>query len=154
MKHRSRFLTLLLGLVSATAVAGPSADFIERGQLAPCPSSPNCVSSLATDDGHRIAPLAVPGDASTQMAALLAVVRDMPRTEIQAQTENYLWVVFSSRLMRFRDDVEFLLGPGDGVQVRSASRLGYSDLGVNRARVETIRAKLSQGARVSVRASE
>lgn len=154
MKHRSRFLTLLLGLVSATAVAGPSADFIERGQLAPCPSSPNCVSSLATDDGHRVAPLAIPGDASTQMAALLAVVRDMPRTEIQVQTGNYLWVVFASRLLRFRDDVEFLLGPGDGVQVRSASRLGYSDLGVNRARVETIRAKLSQGARVSVRASE
>ena len=143
MTHRSRFITLLLGLVSAAACAGPSADFIERGQLAPCPSSPNCVSSLATDEGHRIAPLAIPGDAAAQMAALLAVVGDMPRTEIQAQTDNYLWVVFTSRLLRFRDDVEFLLGPGDAVQVRSASRLGYSDLGVNRQRVETIRAKLT-----------
>ncbi|MGE0252858.1 MAG: DUF1499 domain-containing protein [Dongiaceae bacterium] len=143
MTHRSRFITLLLGLVSAAACAGPSADFIERGQLAPCPSSPNCVSSLATDDGHRIAPLAIPGDAAAQMAALLAVVGDMPRTEIQVQTDNYLWVVFTSRLLRFRDDVEFLLGPGGAVQVRSASRLGYSDLGVNRARVETIRARLA-----------
>ena len=146
MPNRSRFLTLVFGFVSATAVAGPSADFIERGQLAPCPSSPNCVSSLATDDGHRVAPLAIPGDASTQMAVLLAVVRDMPRTEIQVQTDNYLWVVFASRLLRFRDDVEFLLGPGDGVQVRSASRLGYSDLGVNRERVEMIRARLTAAA--------
>jgi uncharacterized protein (DUF1499 family) len=146
MPHRSRFLTLLFGLVSAAAVAGPSADFIERGQLAPCPSFPNCVSSQATDDGHRIAPLAIQGDASVQMAALLAVVRDMPRTEIQVQTDNYLWVVFASRLLRFCDDVEFLLGPGDGVQVRSASRMGYSDLGVNRERVETIRARLTTAA--------
>jgi uncharacterized protein (DUF1499 family) len=143
MTDRSRFITLLLGLVSAAAVAGPSADFIATGQLAPCPSSPNCVSSLATDDGHRIAPLAIPGDASAQMDALLAVVRNLPRTEIKAQTDGYLWVVFTSRLLRFRDDVEFLLGPGDAVQVRSASRLGYSDLGVNRARVEMIRAKLT-----------
>lgn len=146
MTHRSRFITLLLGLVSAAACAGPSVDFIERGQLAPCPSSPNCVSSLATDESHRIAPLAIPGDAAAQMAALLAVVGDMPRTEIQAQTDNYLWVVFPSRLLRFRDDVEFLLGPGGAVQVRSASRLGYSDLGVNRKRVETIRARLSAAA--------
>lgn len=129
--------------VTAPAAAGPSADFIEHGQLAPCPSSPNCVSSLATDDGHRVAPLAIPGDAAAQMAALLAVVGDMPRTEIQAQADNYLWVVFTSRLLRFRDDVEFLLGPGGAVQVRSASRLGYSDLGVNRKRVETIRARLT-----------
>jgi uncharacterized protein (DUF1499 family) len=146
MTHRSRFITLLLGLVSAAACAGPSADFIERGQLAPCPSSPNCVSSLATDDGRRIAPLAIPGDTATQIARLLAVVGDMPRTEIQAQADNYLWVVFTSRLLRFRDDVEFLLGPGDAVQVRSASRLGYSDLGVNRKRVETIRARLTAAA--------
>ncbi len=146
MTHRSRFITLLLGLVSAAACARPSADFIARGQLAPCPSSPNCVSSLASDEGHRIAPLAIPGDAAAQMAALLAVVGDMPRTEIQAQTDNYLWVVFTSRLLRFRDDVEFLLGPGDAVQVRSASRLGYSDLGVNRKRVETIRARLAAAA--------
>ncbi len=146
MTHRSRFITLLLGLVSAAACARPSADFIARGQLAPCPSSPNCVSSLASDEGHRIAPLVIPGDAATQMAALLAVVGDMPRTEIQAQTDNYLWVVFTSRLLRFRDDVEFLLGPGGAVQVRSASRLGYSDLGVNRARVETIRARLTAAA--------
>jgi uncharacterized protein (DUF1499 family) len=55
-------------------------------------------------------------------------------------------VVFTSRLLRFRDDVEFLLGPGDAVQVRSASRLGYSDLGVNRKRVETIRARLTAAA--------
>lgn len=129
--------------VTAPAAAGPSADFIEHGQLAPCPSSPNCVSSLATDDGHRVAPLVIPGDAAAQMAALLAVVGDMPRTEIQAQADNYLWVVFTSRLLRFRDDVEFLLGPGGAVQVRSASRLGYSDLGVNRKRVETIRARLT-----------
>ena len=143
MTHRSRFLTLLLGLVSAAAVAGPSADFIATGRLAPCPSSPNCVSSLATDDGHRIASLAISGDAAAQMAALLAVVHDLPRTEIKAQTDHYLWVVFTSRLLRFRDDVEFLCGTDGAVQVRSASRLGYSDLGVNRARVEMIRAKLT-----------
>jgi len=146
MPHRARLLTLLLGLVSAPVVAGPSADFIGTGRLAPCPSSPNCVSSQATDDGHRIASLAIAGDAGAQMAALVAVVRDLPRTEIKAQTDGYLWVVFTSRLLRFRDDVEFLLGPGDAVQVRSASRLGYSDLGVNRARVETIRAKLTTAA--------
>lgn len=143
MTRYSRLTALLLSLVSLTAVAaGPSAATIDSGQLAPCPSSPNCVSSQATDNDHRIQPLAIPGDAAQQMAALRAVVNGMPRTEISGQTDRYLWVVFTSRLMRFRDDVEFLIGADGTVQVRSASRLGHSDLGVNRERVEAIRAKL------------
>ena len=110
------------------------------GRLLPCPSSPNCVSSQATDEEHRVAPLAYAGSVDDAMNRLTAIIRSLPRTAVITDTGTYLHVEFTSALFRFVDDVEFLADSSAGViHVRSASRLGTSDLGVNRKRVEEIR---------------
>lgn len=114
------------------------------GKLSPCPSTPNCVCSChASDAEHEIAPLTYRGSKSEAMAALKQVVEAMERAEIITQSDDYLYAEFTSKLMGFVDDVEFYLEPaGSTIQVRSASRLGQSDLGVNRKRVELIRQAL------------
>ena len=122
------------------------------GRLAPCASTPNCVSSQADpkDGGHYIAPLVFTGPAPAAWWALLAVLRGGPRVLIVAEKTAYLHAEFTSRLMGYVDDVEFLLDEKASlIQVRSASRLGSSDFGVNRKRVDAIRAAL--GARLGDR---
>lgn len=113
----------------------------EDGRLRPCPSSPNCVSSLSDEDeAHRLEPLR--GTLDDVRNAL----QRMERVEIITDNETYLHAEFTSRLMGFVDDVEFSFAAEEGVvHVRSASRLGYSDMGVNRKRVEAIRALLGGG---------
>jgi uncharacterized protein (DUF1499 family) len=107
------------------------------GKLTPCPSSPNCVCSQASD-AHAIAPLEFSGDAEAALRKLRGVIESMPRTQIVEAKPGYLYAEFTSSFMGFVDDVEFFVG-GSVIHVRSASRLGYSDLGVNRKRVEAIR---------------
>lgn len=121
----------------------PSNIGIKEGHLALCPASPNCVVSQGESDAeHAIAPLSYTGSATEAMAKLRQVVEAQPDSEIIEQTEDYLYAEFTSRLMGFVDDVEFYLNPTESgtIHVRSASRLGQSDLGVNRKRIETIRA--------------
>ena len=116
-------------------------------RLKPCPESPNCVCSHTPSSRrqHAIAPLTITGDVDTAMARLARVVSSLPRSRVHKQEEGYLWVVCTTALLRFRDDVEFELDRDAAViHVRSASRLGYSDLGVNRRRVETIRERFEQ----------
>ncbi len=119
---------------------------LNDGQLAPCPSTPNCVSSTATDSPHTIAPLTYPEDFPGDIIATLATtIEAQPRSAILTQTDTYLRAEFTSRWMGFVDDVEFYADPETPgkLQVRSASRLGESDLGVNRNRVETLRTALT-----------
>jgi uncharacterized protein (DUF1499 family) len=116
------------------------------GRLAPCPSSPNCVSSQAADDGHRIDPLPYTGTAADAMARLAAIVRSLPRAVIITEEQGYLYAEFTSAFFRFKDDGEFLADDAAKViHVRSASRLGHSDLGVNRKRIEMIRDQWEKG---------
>jgi uncharacterized protein (DUF1499 family) len=115
---------------------------VANGLLAPCPSSPNCVSSQSRDPEHAVAALHYTSSPSEAMAKLKQIVLAMPRTRIVTETPAYLHVEFTSAIMRFVDDVEFSLDePARAIHVRSASRLGKSDLGVNRKRVEEIRAR-------------
>jgi len=110
------------------------------GMLAPCPASPNCVSSQAPDEEHRVSPLPYAGPVGEAMARLQGIVRSLPRTAVVTRTESYLHAEFTSALFRFVDDVEFLADDiAKVIHVRSASRLGKSDLGVNRKRIEEIR---------------
>jgi len=110
------------------------------GKLAPCPSSPNCVSSQSPDDAHRIAPLTYSGRAADAMKKLTAIIQTFPRTSVITVSDSYLHAEFTSGLFRFVDDVEFLVdNTAKVIHVRSASRMGYSDLGVNRKRIEQIR---------------
>ena len=114
-----------------------------NGPLAPCPDRPNCVSSDAEDESHRIDPLTIGSDPGKFWEALQTVLRSRPRTRIVAVTEDYLHAEEKSRIFGFVDDIEFHLRPAEGIAaVRSASRTGRSDLGVNRKRVEQIRAEL------------
>ncbi len=112
---------------------------VKDGKLAPCPGTPNCVNSQSDNPQSKIEPLP-----AVAIADLKKVIEGMEGAKIIEQTDNYLYAEFKTKLMGFVDDVEFYLDPNENViHVRSASRLGKSDLGVNRKRIESIRAKLS-----------
>ena len=116
----------------------PSNLGVKNGKLAACPDSPNCVNSQSDDAQSKIEPLP-----AVSIAEIKKVVEGMERTTIIEETDNYLYAEFKSKLMGYVDDVEFYFDPqANVVHVRSASRLGRSDLGVNRKRVEEIRLKL------------
>ena len=118
---------------------------VYSGRLAPCPSSPNCVSSYSQDAQHGIAALSYDSEPEMAIANLKQIIESMPRTNIVKEEENYLYAEFTSKIMGYVDDVEFYVDEdANAIQVRSASRLGESDLGVNRERVETIREKLNE----------
>lgn len=122
----------------------PTTIGLQANRLAPCPSSPNCVCSYDSDDLHKIEPLRYSGTPTEAWVTLKQTIESLERTKIITVTPDYLYAEFASKLMGFVDDVEFYLDPSAGViQVRSASRLGQSDLGVNRQRIELIRSKLS-----------
>lgn len=114
-------------------------------RLAPCPSSPNCVSTQAQDEQHAITPLRYQKPRAAAKEALKAAVLSLPRTKLVDEDESYLHVEFTSRLLRFVDDVEFLFDDeARTIHFRSASRVGYGDFGANRRRMEEIR-KLVEG---------
>lgn len=130
---------------SPTFLAGghPSIG-VQAGKLAPCPNSPNCVNSQSQDDLHYIEPIAYQGSPTEAIATLKQIVESLPRTKIIAQEDNYLYAEFASRWMGFVDDVEFLANEDKGViEVRSASRLGESDLGANRQRINSIKSQFN-----------
>lgn len=113
---------------------GPTGD----GRLAPCPDSPNCVSSFAEAERHAIEPL------RADLVAIRSLIGELNNADVVAEGDNYLRAEFTTRLIGFVDDVEFLYHPDEGVtHVRSASRVGYSDLGANRQRIERLRQRLN-----------
>lgn len=108
--------------------------------FAPCPDSPNCVSSRATDAAHRIDPIVFEGSAEQAFARLKRFIGDCPRARIAQVEGMHLRAEFTSRVFRFVDDVDFYVDPTARViHVRSASRTGRYDFGVNRRRVEALR---------------
>jgi len=112
------------------------------GRLAPCRRSPNCVSSQsdARDAERYIAPIPFKGTAVEAMAAAKRAIESMQRATIVREARNYIYAEFRSKLLGFVDDVELLFDEKAGVfHVRSASRLGRRDFGVNRKRVEALR---------------
>jgi uncharacterized protein (DUF1499 family) len=116
---------------------------LTAGTLLPCPSSPNCVISQGGDETHHIQPITYNGDRDAARSLLIKVLGVVPRTEIVAQTDDYIRAKATSRLMGFVDDVEFYFPKDEPIiHLRSAARLGESDLGVNRRRLEQIRLAL------------
>ena len=123
---------------------------VKDGRLAPPKSTPNCVSSQAdtADAEHYIAPIAFKGDAVAAMAAVRKAIESMRGGTVIRHEGNYLYAEFRTPLMRFVDDVEFSFDEKAGlIHVRSASRLGRRDFGVNRARIEAIRRRIEGGVR-------
>ena len=118
---------------------------VKDGRLAPPKPTPNCVSSQAepADAEHFIAPIPFKGDAPAAMAAVRAAVGSMRGATVIRQEGGYLYAEYRTKIMRYVDDVEFLFdGKAGVIHVRSASRLGRRDFGVNRARVESLRARI------------
>jgi uncharacterized protein (DUF1499 family) len=126
---------ILVALAASAALAQPPG-----AGLAPCPDRPNCVSSRSRSPRSRVAPLPFAGDPEEALGRLKRVLAGLARLTVVAQRPGYLRAVAASRLLGFKDDVEFLADPAAKViDVRSASRLGAYDFGVNRRRVEEIR---------------
>lgn len=137
---RRTVVVVLCTALLAGACAGdrPAQLGAFNGNLAACPDSPNCVSSQAGDERHRIAPFATGDDPDAAFARLAEIVRRRPDVTVIDRTDTYLRVELHT--MFFTDDAEFLLDRESRlIQLRSASRLGYSDLGLNRRRTEEIR---------------
>jgi len=138
LRKRVQWLVPTL-ILTACAGERPGNLGVTNGTLETCPDSPNCVSSFATDPGHHIEPLRFddsPGDAFMRLHDILARRDD---TTLVEKREGYLRVEFHTIL--FVDDGEFLLDAQHGlIHLRSASRIGYSDLGKNHRRLEEIRA--------------
>lgn len=120
---------------------------VKDGRLAPPKRTPNCVSSQAdpVDAEHYIAPIPFKGDAPAAMAAVRKAVEAMAGATVIRQDGAYLYAEYRTRIMRFVDDVEFHFDAQAGLlHVRSASRLGRRDFGVNRARIESLRARIGK----------
>jgi uncharacterized protein (DUF1499 family) len=111
-----------------------------NNRLSPCPESPNCVSSLSKEKSHYVEPLTYNTPVEEARDKLISVIQSMKRSDIVTVDNTYLHATFKSSLFGFVDDVEFSFDDGKKIiDVRSASRTGYYDLGVNRRRVEEIR---------------
>lgn len=114
---------------------------VSNGRLQPCPESPNCVSTQATDELHAIAPIAYDGATAAAHATLLAILQADPSYTIITDSPTYIHAEARTAVWQFIDDVEFSFDEDAGlIHFRSASRLGYGDGGANRQRMETVRA--------------
>ena len=143
---RQNSITALIFLI---IISGCSPDRhgnlgIKNGRLSVCPDTPNCVSSQSSNSSNYIDPIHWTQNVPDIKSILIDTVNAMKRTRVVSHHKDYVHVEFISALFRFVDDVEFLIDEKNRtIHVRSASRVGYSDLGVNRKRVEKIRKTFS-----------
>lgn len=142
MKTLFKLLAVVVVIVTAFGVyktLNPPDDLYGiTGDFAACPARPSCVSSVATDDQHRVVALGHTGDTLRAVSMLREVVERMGG-KIEFESQGYLHAVFVTPTMRYHDDVELLVLPEGKIEVRSISRFGYRDFGVNRTRVEQLR---------------
>ncbi|MDH3513799.1 MAG: DUF1499 domain-containing protein [Gammaproteobacteria bacterium] len=143
MSWRFLLTVLLLVLPDVAPVFAAEGNRPMPVRLAACPDSPNCVSSDATDPPHHVPPFTIILPPAEAWRLVREEVKNLPRTEIGEATGNYLHAECRSAVFRFVDDLELELRPDEKIiAVRSASRVGYSDFGVNRRRVENLRTLL------------
>lgn len=136
----------MLSLIVVTGCSGTRPDLgVINGRLMPCPKTPNCVNSQAADEEHYIDPIHFTGTQQEAKDRLLKILELEKRAKVLTVREDYIRAEFTSVLFRFIDDVEFYFPKMQAtemvIHVRSASRVGHSDLGVNRKRIEKIRSK-------------
>jgi uncharacterized protein (DUF1499 family) len=119
----------------------PNIEIVKKVMITPCKSKPNCVSSLNNEKQYHVAPLRY-NSFETAKGNLLDILKSSKRVRIAANHKNYIRAEFTSPIFRFIDDVEFYFDDKEKViHLKSASRIGYSDLGTNRRRIEKIRRK-------------
>lgn len=129
-------LVILIGV--AQTLREPAGLYASTKLFAGCPARPNCVSSVADDDVHRVAALGYTGDPA-RAVVMLRELLERQGGKIDHEAPDYLHAVFVSPKLRLRDDLELLVLPEGRIEVRSVSRFGYEDFGVNRERVEELR---------------
>lgn len=136
---------LVCGAVLMALLSGESQAGGCQALLPVCPDTPNCVSSQAQDSNHRVAPFVLKVKSTEGWDAFKRILANQPRTRITQQSEQALHAEETSRIFGFVDDIDAVWDETTGViHIRSASRVGYSDLGVNRKRVERLRQQLQQ----------
>jgi uncharacterized protein (DUF1499 family) len=129
----------LIALLNGTADP-PENLGVRNGRLAACPQTPNCVSTQDAESSHAMEPIPLTGTAAQAMDQLRQLIEQQPRARVVTVDDQYLHAEFTSKIFRFVDDVEFLVDEAQQViHFRSASRVGHSDLGANRRRMESIR---------------
>ena len=143
---KKRYLLLCVAALAGCTTTAPTLG-VKNGMLLPCPSTPNCVASGNTSE-EGLNPIRLDVSPTVAKKQLLKIINTLPRTTLREQNGDYIRVEFETALLGFVDDVEFLLSPeGDNttrIDFRSASRIGYSDLGANKARMEEIMALFAQ----------
>lgn len=133
-----------VAVLMGCAGGGKDIDMNQLDRLSGCSGPPNCVSSESEDHRHSVAPMQLLGDSASQWKAIQDVVGRLPRSRIIKATDRYLHVTLKSRVLGFVDDLELKLDPQTKmISIRSASRSGYFDFGVNRRRVENLRQQLT-----------
>ena len=142
-------LTVMIGLASCASGGSTSDEHMTldraTGLFAPCPDSPNCVSSQATDEEHGMAPWSYSDNQAEAKQRMVNIINGMPRSTIVEQSDDYIHAEFRSRIFRFVDDVEvFFDDANKTAHFRSAARMGHSDMGVNRNRMTEIGEQFTQ----------
>ncbi|WP_291328578.1 DUF1499 domain-containing protein [Desulfovibrio sp. UCD-KL4C] len=131
---------LAIFFISACSSKKPDNLGVVNGEFRACPSSPNCVSSQATDPEHKIDPLKAHGNIKIVMEKLKKSIEQMEGSKVIMLEGAYLHAEFTSRIMHFVDDLECFYQEENGeIAVRSASRIGYSDFSANRNRIKHLR---------------
>lgn len=146
-RGRGRPFLLALALLAVAGCRAPAPDDlgVRAGRLAPCPSSPNCVSTQASDSAHRTEPFVLALPPEQAWSQVREAVETLEGAVVVVQTDDYLHAECTTPLMRYVDDLELLLLPDEmRIAVRSASRVGWSDIGTNRERVWELRRALRE----------
>lgn len=136
-------LAVIMFIISGCSGKRTDAIGVGPSGLSSCPKSPNCVSSEANDKQHAIESFCLKGDPNVSWLLIQDEITSMPGGVIITATANYIHVECKSRIFRFIDDLELYFNSSNGIiSIRSASRIGYSDFGANRRRVELLRSEL------------
>ncbi len=141
-KNRWGIILMTIFLISCSGER-PKDIGIFDGKFSPCPKSPNCISSDATDSKHKTSPFKLNSIHADSWKAIYKAVDDLPNTKIVTFNDKYLHAECSSAFFGFVDDLQLhLRNNKKSVAVKSAARLGHSDFGVNQKRVDQLRSQL------------
>lgn len=144
-----QMLIILTSLFVLTGCTGTMPELgVENGKLKQCPHTPNCVNSQSQDKKHFIEPILITATPLEAQNYIIRSLHELKVSKVIVVEENYIRAEFVSKIFRFVDDVEFYFPDSERkellIHLRSASRVGYSDLGVNRKRIENIRSRIKQ----------
>ena len=145
MKHKLSQYIVIIPLLTFSISTFSSEEILSVMELKQCPDSPNCVSSQSLSESHKISPLPYKSSSEEAIQQIKKIILALPGTKLIEEKDQYLHFEFRTYFFRFVDDVEIVIDDSEKViHLRSASRVGYSDFGTNRRRIEEIKNKFIQ----------